>query len=662
MNRLPDPLIGKLQHRPEVDGLRAVAVLPVILFHAHLGMPGGFVGVDVFFVISGFLITSLIIRDLDTGSFSMVGFWERRARRIMPASLVMVIATLAAGWLLSLPVDFTKLAKSAVWQSAFLANFHFWKTTDYFAGAAEEQPLLHTWSLAVEEQFYLFVPLILWGCFRFARMRERGSLIVLMGGGLVASLVVSALMVAYKPAAAFYLLPFRAWELLCGSLVAVLPVRVLARGLREVICWLGLAMILVPCLFYTKDTPFPGVAAVPPCLGTAWFIWASRQSDAAEPLPLAARLLSMRFPVFIGLISYSLYLWHWPLFAFSASWALEPPPLMWRGSLVAASFVLAILSWRYVETPFRTRSLGTSRASMFGYAAGGLGVSSLAAVIIVLAAGFPKRFSPQVNAFDSTRDEALPKNRIVQAVPLEAALSGKLPRVGPPAPAPVRLLVWGDSHARAILPAVIAHAEERRSGVEVAWHSSTPPVLGYVPHPDHVGFSLGDDCPAFNQAVIDHVAKRGIPHVLLVARWRDYFEVRTEKGLGMAPDAFDRALIHTIRSVRAAGATPWILMEVPGHRTAVPKALVSHELFGTDLSPYTCSVSLLGQRNSRMRALVPALREAGAQVIDANAPLLDPARDICRMELDGVALYYDEHHLSRAGALLVKPALEPVFR
>ena len=209
------PLIQNFRYRPEVDGLRAVAVLAVVLFHAGLGFPGGYIGVDVFFVISGYLITSLIINDLEQGRFTLTNFWERRARRIIPALAAVVPATLIAGWFLLTPRDYADLGKSAACQSVFGANFYFWRTTlgGYFAGAADEMPLLHTWSLAVEEQFYLIVPLTLAGLFRIPGLRTRRVLFALFGAGILVSLLVSLYGVAHYRVAAFYLLPTRAWEL-----------------------------------------------------------------------------------------------------------------------------------------------------------------------------------------------------------------------------------------------------------------------------------------------------------------------------------------------------------------------------------------------------------------------------------------------------------------
>jgi peptidoglycan/LPS O-acetylase OafA/YrhL len=220
--RLKD-LIPEFRYRAEIDGLRAVAVMAVVLYHAKLGFPGGFVGVDVFFVISGFLITSLILKDLQEGKFTLSNFWERRARRILPALVVVVVFTVVAGWFLLLPDDYEELGRSAAFQAAFAANIDFWRSTGYFAGAAEEKPLLHTWSLAVEEQFYLFVPLILFGLHRSRLLQKRSVLRGGLMGCIILSLIYSTYAVSASPLSAFYLLPSRAWELMLGCLIAVAP-------------------------------------------------------------------------------------------------------------------------------------------------------------------------------------------------------------------------------------------------------------------------------------------------------------------------------------------------------------------------------------------------------------------------------------------------------
>jgi peptidoglycan/LPS O-acetylase OafA/YrhL len=256
---------NSLEYRPDIDGLRAVAVIAVLLFHAELHCPGGFVGVDMFFVISGFLISSLILKELDDGSFSLVNFWERRIRRILPAVTVVVLGTLVAGWFLYLPADFASLGKSVVAQAALVSNIFFYQQAGYFEAGADTTPLLHTWSLAVEEQFYLIFPLFLVFLSRFRR-RSRLAAIVVVAAASFASSVLGTY--AY-PRAAFYLLPTRAWELLLGALLAMTRGRVSVNSwIRETSAWMGLGLVACSVVYYDGSTRFPGLAAAAPCLGT----------------------------------------------------------------------------------------------------------------------------------------------------------------------------------------------------------------------------------------------------------------------------------------------------------------------------------------------------------------------------------------------------------
>jgi peptidoglycan/LPS O-acetylase OafA/YrhL len=652
--------MNKFCYRPEIDGLRAIAVLAVVLFHAGLGVSGGFIGVDVFFVISGFLITSLIIKDLEAGKFTFINFWERRARRIIPASVALVLAVLSAGYFLLLPSDYTNLGKSGLVQAIFGANLYFWRTTNYFAQAAEEQPLLHTWSLAVEEQFYLFVPLFLVLIFRSETFRRRGLRLMLFCLALLSSLALSIFAVSQMPGSAFYLLPTRAWEMLCGSVVAILPVVHLSRLWREVLSGIGLTAILVPCFLYTKQTSFPGLAALPPCLGTALFIWATYPLAGTSP-SISAQLLSTRPLVFVGLISYSLYLWHWPLFAFSTYWTLEPLSLPVRIGLTFAGFLMGILSWRFIETPFRLRRWGTSRRSIFIWAGGGLAFTAVIAVLMILRAGFPQRFSTAVLKFDAAKTESLRKNQITQPVGLEKALANRFPRLGAPAPAPVSIMVWGDSHACSILPAADLMGRESDIGVLTAWYPSTPPVIDYAPSPDSKSFSLGPESVEFNSSILRFISSQKVTHVLLAARWSVYFEAENDPNFRSETESFGRLLVGTVRRIREAGCHPWILMEVPSHMASVPKALVLREVLKTDIARFFATPATVVSQNNRMTALIPALEAAGANIIDVSTWLIDPAQGNYRMVHEGLPLYYDEHHLTQDGARHVHKALLPLF-
>ncbi len=286
------------RYRPDIDGLRAVAVLAVVLYHAGVpGVAGGFVGVDVFFVISGFLITGILAHELDADRFSIVGFYDRRVRRILPALVLVVAASFVAGWILLSPAALRDFAGSAAATALFASNVWFWQTRDYFTQAAELLPLLHTWSLAVEEQFYIIFPLLLFALRRWSR----ATLTLVIAAGCTVSFFLSVLGVAWMPTATFYLLPTRAWELGIGALLALVSLPAASRPLREAGAALGLAAILASVALIDVTTPFPGAAALPACLGAVALIWAGGQGPT-----YAGALLSLPAVAFVGLISYSL--------------------------------------------------------------------------------------------------------------------------------------------------------------------------------------------------------------------------------------------------------------------------------------------------------------------------------------------------------------------
>jgi len=333
-----------MQYRTEIDGLRAFAVLPVILFHAGFApFSGGYVGVDVFFVISGYLITSIILRELEQGRFSILKFYERRIRRILPALFAMMAVCIPVAWALLNPYMFRDFAQSVAAVSVYLSNVLFWQESGYFDTAAELKPLLHTWSLAVEEQYYVIVPVMLMALWRLGR-KPLFAIIVLLA---LASLALSQWMVGVYPSANFYLLPTRAWEMFTGSICAFL----LAGGKRfelNALAWLGLAMILYAVFRFDADTPFPSVYALVPVVGTALVIL------FAAPQGSTSRFLSWAPFVWIGLISYSAYLWHQPIFAFSRFYLVFEPSPWLMGALSLISLAIAWLSWRFIERPFRS--------------------------------------------------------------------------------------------------------------------------------------------------------------------------------------------------------------------------------------------------------------------------------------------------------------------
>ena len=351
-------------YRAEVDGLRALAVVAVILFHAGVtGLSGGFIGVDIFFVISGYLITQILLRDIAAGRFSLLRFYERRARRILPALFVVIFTTAPFAWAVMLPAQRQAMAESMAALAIFISNLLFGAQQGYFSPDAAELPFLHTWSLSVEEQFYVFFPLLLAFLWRFG-LRATVAVLALL---LVASLALAQYGSWRDPSLNFYFTGSRIWELMAGALTALAEWRY-GRQARNFPALIGVLALALPLLFYGEATPNPSVWTALPVAGTALFLFYGR----AGTIP--ARLFSLRPVVAVGLISYSAYLWHHPLFAIARlARGAEPAPLL-MAVLIAATFGLALLSWRFVERPFRQPPplLLPRRRALFGASLAGL--------------------------------------------------------------------------------------------------------------------------------------------------------------------------------------------------------------------------------------------------------------------------------------------------
>jgi len=379
-----------MKYRADIDGLRAVAVLPVVLYHLQVAkVPGGFVGVDVFFIISGFLIAGILADEMAAGRYSILTFYERRARRIFPALFVVLAATVVVSWYISLPFDIYELGQSVVATLFFISNFLYYFRSGYFDTRSGDNPLLHTWSLAVEEQFYVLFPLLLWLATKYF---PRQRLYLFSGLGL-ASFIYSVVLVnsgGDGSQIAFYMSTARAWELALGALLAMgAPPPPNSRILREGLAITGLALLVYAFLRFSADTPFPGAAALVPCIGAALVIYTG-QADT-----ITSRLLSMRIIVWFGLISYSLYLWHLPAAVFFRQEYGEPLSLADKGLLLIGSIGLAYLSWRYVEQPFRLKAR-FDRKQIFAYSAGALAGLSMIGADLVLTDGSAWRFSPNL--------------------------------------------------------------------------------------------------------------------------------------------------------------------------------------------------------------------------------------------------------------------------
>jgi peptidoglycan/LPS O-acetylase OafA/YrhL len=625
-------------YRPEIDGLRALAVIAVILYHARLGLPGGFVGVDVFFVISGYLITSLLLEDLKKGRLNLLAFWERRIRRLFPAVVVVTLTTLVAGWFFLLPGDYGDLAQSVFSQMLLSSNFFFWKNTNYFDGLADLKPLLHTWSLSVEEQFYLLYPFALILLSRVGRKFAVASVAILLS----IELALSVYGVSHHPFAAFYLLPFRAWELGLGAILAT------ARGkthwavwFNETLSTIGLALILY--VFFSRSISAPGIAVIPVCLGTAVFIYVN-----TAKLTLVGKFLCWRPFVSIGLVSYSLYLWHWPVLVFANYWALGPLSFPVRILLVGSSLVLAMASWKFVETPFRRAFPGRKRVLI---------VASIVAFAFLMLSltiqkldGVKSRLPVETLRYANARFDFNPAFN--SNLSLQDVKAGRLLLFGSnQSDIPVDLLVWGDSHAWAILPPLDDLSKQHSTLGCAATHAQTPPLLDYVPDGD---YSLGKDAPAFGQAVLSFIRAHHVSNVLLAAGWQGYSTVEKYS-------VFHAAFVKTITALRESGAKVWLMEDVPNFPWDVPKALARVALFkqGTTEMVSLPLSEYLQQLGREVREFSPF---AGSQVI-----LLSPLEYLSRGIIvpscfnDGMPLYRDANHLTIRGAMAIRPMFLPIF-
>jgi len=632
---------SKLAYRPDVDGLRAVAVLSVVFCHAGFNCPGGFIGVDVFFVISGYLIAGLILKELKQGTFTLANFWERRVRRIAPPLVVVVAATFVAGWFILMPEDFASFGKSAVGLALLASNVQFWKSIDYFDNAAEEKPLLHTWSLSVEEQFYLFVPVFL---LLLAKRSKLNRAFLLLSAAAVASFGLSVFWTQRHPTTNFYLLPTRAWELFAGALLAFSPRCGIEKRkwLNELLAVLGLALILVPCFAYDHKTPFPGLAALPPVLGSALLIWVG---SSAAGFTGIGRVLASKPVVFIGLISYSLYLWHWPLFSLTRYLTVKPPTASVLWILIAASIILAILSWRFVETPFRQRKVLADRGRLFTVAAVLFAAMLFAGLVLFKAKGFDGRIADRTKTIVETGkfDHSYVHELEVGDIP------GKLVHLGPTNVTP-RILIWGDSHAMATLPVIDAICKETGTAVVAATHAATPPVIGYFSRNQ---WGLNEQSLPFNAAVLEHIKRSKIRAVILISYWNMHAEVAE----------FQAALLKTVEEIRSVGTTVYLMKDVPIYDYNVQKLLVRSSYKGEDLSRLGLTRTEFTAADKMSETFLEKLKAAGVQVLDPIPLLMARSGSDKFLPFDsGGSFYYDGNHLSTYGSLALKPLFAPIFQ
>ena len=660
-------------YRRDIDGLRALAVVPVVLCHAGApGFSGGFVGVDVFFVISGFLITGVLLGEGGEARVSILDFYNRRIRRIFPALFFMLAAVSGLAAAILLPPALKDYGDSLLATATFWSNIQFFREIGYFAADAAEKPLLHTWSLAVEEQFYIVWPLALWA---LCRPALRPLLLPATGIGLLASLALCVWWTRQTPEAAFYLAQARAWELLAGALIAIRPVEIASRAVRQIVSGAGLVLIALPVALYTAATPFPGPAALAPVLGALLLIVANARQDT-----LAARGLSWGPIVFVGLVSYSFYLWHWPLLAYARYVLTTPPPLPWALGLVAVAFAMAVVSWRWIEQPFRRGGAPGGAGRRIAVGAIAMAVAAGAGWAFAASAGFPGRVAPDVlRAQAFGRDVDTAQGECDLEAPASAAVRPAC-RFGV-ATGAYRILLWGDSHAEALAPMLRAAAGSGVTGAQIT-KSACAPLIGV--REVAKGERFADDCVAFNRRALDLMAAHPeLETVVIAARWSLYAETvwfRREPGprwflvdgpgdplsVAHTQALFRRGLHAAVREVRAR-VGPDVRIVLVGQAPEMPFNVAECVARARHLGQAGKSCAAIPAEDAERRLRFSnAVLEAVARA-DPKAVVFRPDRRLCDdlscRSLEGDTLFYRDYgHLTATAARRLAPAFAPMLR
>lgn len=629
-----------MKYRPEIDGLRAVAVMPVILFHAGIeGFSGGFVGVDVFFVISGYLITGLIAEDLSKGQFSLVDFYERRARRILPVLLLVVAVSSIFSYRWLAPAEFTDFSKSALWLSFFASNIYFGGATGYFDPTSEMRPLLHTWSLGVEEQFYVFFPIL---AILILRTGSRLSFGLTLSVIAIMSLAWSQSGLQSNPSGSFYLIHSRAWELLVGALCALWLKSDRRPSESNIFASGGLALIAIAVFAYDESTPFPGIAAIIPVMGSALVIL------FANPTSLVGAVLGARLPVGIGLLSYGAYLWHQPVFVFSRVRLGEDPSETTMLMLALISFGLAYLSWRCVENPFRLRGSNEllSRRDMFVAGAAGLMLMLAGSAYVINKAGLPNRAAPSGLTFAELSDQRLAPNYGLQKGCGFASRDSEVCRTA----ANPKVLLWGDSYTMHLAQAF------KNSDGEVPFAQVTisqcAPIYGVAQSGSLIS---AEECIEFNDQVMDWLKTQGnLKYVVLstplTVLWNTIYD---RSGVAYKPNddtIIKDSLLNTVRLIHEMGKKVIIVSPTPANGKHLGRCLVHASTFGEPENACDFAASKLTNGTKTAMAF---LKEVEPHVPVFSLIDLLCSKGVCHTNIEGSFVFRDWGHLSREGSEVI---------
>jgi len=659
-----------MNYRREIDGLRALAVLPVIFFHAGFqAFSGGFIGVDVFFVISGYLITSIILTEKTSGKFTLINFYERRARRILPALFFIMLVCLPFSWLWLLPSDLNDFSKSLIVVPIFSSNFLFVNQSGYFDTAIELKPLIHTWSLAVEEQYYLLFPIFI--SFLWYKCWPWAARIIFVVA--LISLIFSNWGAHNYPTATFYLLPTRIWELFIGSLVALYLFNhnqnlLSERKTSSVLGIVGLLLIVFSIITFDEGTPFPSFYALIPTIGTALIILFSSQNE------WVGKWLGNKLFVGLGLISYSAYLWHQPLFAFARIRSFSVPTTGLLLSLSLLAIFLAYLSWKYVEKPFRDKNK-FSQKQIFIFSL----IGSLFFIGLGITGNINKGFAQRFTVPQSIADDLAGKNQIPSIKNCFKNFSKNSPEIdtcflGDPKGKNSEIAVFGDSHAIALLPAFDLIGKKIRKSIAHIGLGGCPSLLDVWVLKGN--FDTGV-CKKLAQRQLTYVKDHEIKKVFLTSRWTTYtdgnYEGKKFFYLALNRDdsldkstsrkAFEQGLNKTIQAYRDLGAEVYIVAQVPQQLRSTKEiyyAMYDSNFSDVKKSEFIRKYSVPIYKHSALQSYTRRLFDAYAsrneiKLINLDSIFCDNA--ICIFGTAKQPYYVDADHLSIFGSNLTIPKI-----
>ena len=667
-----------ISYRRDIDGLRALAIISVVFYHYGVpGFGGGFTGVDIFFVISGFLIGGHIAAEIDAGRFSLVAFYERRIRRIFPALYAMFAVVLFLAVFVLFPPDLALFGQLAPYVIPFAANVELYRSTGAYGGEFTNHiVLLHTWSLAVEEQFYLFFPLLMIAIARYFGHRYTAVLTSIALLSLCACVVAARV----APLADFYLAPFRAWELLLGALVAVRapspPKRTLSRNLLAVA---GLALMSIAAVFLNASAPFPSELALAPCIGCALVIIGKCDGRTG-----AGKILANPVMRWIGLRSYSIYLIHWPLWVLAQYYAFDPLSYRQRAVLLVAVLGLAELSWRCVEQPFRGRH-GLFRRPVLLSTATGVG-----SMLLIAALGL-RAFTESPGAMSAERRAIFPDFKATETrCPAGSPNGARFCILGDRSVAPSTIL-WGDSHALAMLPAVDTAFAAHREAIVLTWLGACLPLPGVSTRTPHqadlaiifsalmkAGVGRSAACARHTERVLDWLGSHHITTVILAGYWNYYLDPRFQRlltdddspgnpTLRDNPAVFKRGIARLLLALRSRHIRVFVLNDapeidvpVPFEPLGVPYALASAIRLGDNREFGITRDAYDRQQKNATEAFASLQHKYAFTILRTQDPLC--AGGFCVAARLHTSLYADDQHLSTAGAIVARSALQPIWQ